>query len=275
MKILTYDLYCGAAKKAIEQCGHEFMGYIPRSPVSDNPRRLSVADKICGSQTHIPNVDVLLTCADPEDAPMVKSIVKASKAMFVIWAMPPDLELTSKAINKASVPLQMLDLDTSLLQGVSSHTLGFNYKENRSFLIATCDKREVLTPKLKLLYPEGTLTDVLNTSKDEVLERFDGNKQVFHKEPRPWNYVSIPTNEFHIQAHKVGPKLGSVLYLIDGKVHRLTSQEANAVCGNPDGFDEEVSPHCETDGGAVFCILAEPSVAVWSDLLERVLYAGN
>jgi hypothetical protein len=275
MKILCYDLPCGAAVEAVKASQHELAGYLPRKQKADDPRAFSVTDKLFPTLTRVPKADVLLTCANYKDAHIVKEIVKQSQVSFIVWAVSSEPEVTRKALNQYAIPLQMLDYETTVLKGVSVHTLGYSYVEDRTFILATNDKRDLLPPKLKMLYPDLTLSDLCDTSSDAVFVRVDGNKQVFCGEPRPWTYTSIPRDEFHLEAHRLGPKLGTVLYLIGDKVHRLTPSEACVAVGNPDDFGDRVSPHCETAGQAVFAILSEPGMPVWLDLIERIAYESD
>jgi hypothetical protein len=201
----------------------------------------------------------------------VIDLIKTWKPLYVIWDLGPKPP-TKPQINRVTAPLQIVGYETVMLRGLSSHDLGYNYQEDRAIIIAKRGEAPVvIPPKLPIRRPFTPLSVIVDASKDEKIVPFLNGTMLFHKEPRPWSFVSKTLGDSFIKSHPLSVKVGAVWYAIEGKLHRLTFNEAAQIVGMPVECQMKLSQTIDDDGMLVYTALRDISYPLWIDIMERTL----
>jgi len=275
MIFIGYDLITDVAMQAVESMGFVWSGYVKRKAPIEGFEFDTVAHRLLECFDKIPECDVVLSSAPIPHAKHLKDVVVKSDANYLIWDLGQG-PVTLKDMTVASVPFQMLEWDIIFLTGVSVHELGFSYSENRTFLLACIEKQDLLTPRLRPPYPNQTLANLFNLSKDiDHIPVHGRHGQVFHKETRPWSLCGTVLSQWLIKAGALSPKVGTLAYPVNGKLHRISPSEASVLVGHPLWTEDKVEACTGNPGKAVSLLLREPGMPVWVDLIERYVYENN
>lgn len=262
MKALVYGSPAGTALFACEKLGIETFSMPYKAS--------SIEDMMFGGWLGFPQsegpFDLLCTSGTAE---LVKPLLKQIDVPIILWDMGP--KPSRKDINAAIVPLQLLGYDVVVLTNLSVHTLGYNYIETRAVVVARKGAEVAVKPsKLKISRPYTPLASICRTDTDEYVVPVFAGSRLFHRETRPWSYVSVPKANTYLLACQLSTKCGAVWYNIGGKLHRLTVSEAAAVVGYPLEAQLKLTTLCEDSGMLVYNILRDLAHPMWTDLFERI-----
>lgn len=219
--------------------------------------------------TLVDTYDVLvLGKTDPK---CLLSLVKQYSPTFVIIDLGP-LKLPKRDINPLIISLQLKGFKIALVKGLSTHTLGYNYYEDRAILIGKKEEEPVVLPaKMPIKHPFTPLANIVDLTSDETIIPFMNKGVMFHVVPRPWSFISPSRGDSYLCAHPLSIKTGAVWYGIQGKLHRLTVKEAAQIVGYPARLRKALQEVCKDQNLQVYTILRDISYPLWMEIFRRVI----
>lgn len=264
MHFLFYGSIAGSAIHAAKELGHSVEALPYKAKTLED---VMFGHALISSTPNLP-ADFFVSSANVNrDEGM--AVIKQRTPSIIVWDLGTDVPIKAD-INRIIVPLQLMGYTPSMLKGMSSHLLGYNYKQDRYVVIAKKGKEPAILPaKIHIKKPFTPLSAIIRAEGDALITPFISGRNLYHQEPRGWNFVSRPLGNDHLQAHPLSLKVGSVWYGIDGKLHRLTVSEAAAIVGYPPALQTALMSLCPDTGLAIYTILRDLPTPVWKDLFER------
>ena len=213
------------------------------------------------------NIETLVTSDKSFDKVRPYIISKVPKK--IIW----DLGRTaSKAelnrrIKQIAMPLQVLGYSSSILYGLSSHTLGFNIMETRSVLVATYGREApfVAPSGIAFTKPYQSLENILKRKNDHDIDHEDPTGLCNLKAARK-RTIGI---EF-LKEPYISPTTGMTWVIIREKWHICTISEVANMYGYPIEAQKTLTKLVEEhEKFGIYLILKDLSFPLWKDMIER------
>jgi hypothetical protein len=267
MQICGYFNYTNTFREAIKDSGDTYAGYyMPVVKPDVNTRKCSIPPYRKPRKT-----DVILTSAPAEYVFDLLRVVEETEAEFILWDMGERrLYLGTPDINLATAPFQSRDWNILVIHGLSSHHLGTNLVEARTFLCMSKDSRDILPPKQAQKFPNLAISSIFQTRDDpDFVPVSKGTNHIYHKCISAPNQVNKVVDDFHVKAQfKLNPLRQPLGYVVEGKFHRMNPFEVSQLVSAPPTVTEELIKKFKPNE-AMYLLLREPSRLLWADLIER------
>jgi hypothetical protein len=262
MLIAGYFNYTSTFREAIKESGDTYAGYyMPTVQPSGNTRKCLIP-----YYRKPRKADIILTSAPSEYVFDLLRVTEETEANFVIWDMG---ERRPKHSNSdlciATAPFQSRDWNILVIHGLSSHYLGTNLVETRTFICMSKDNRDILPPKAAQMFPNLAISSIFKTQNDPDYIPCG----MYHASVSAPNRVNLTVDDFHVRVQcKLNPLRQPLGYAVNGKFHRMDPFEVAQLVSAPHSLVEELVKKFKCNE-MMYLLLKEPSRLLWADLIER------